>query len=257
MKILVIGDSCKDIYRYGECVKLDQEAPVPVFNEVNEVEYEGMSLNVANNVSSFGVNCEIITNKKTIYKIRYVDTRSNQLVMRVDQNDGVERIQKIQSINYKKYNAVIVSDYNKGFLTQSDLEYISNEAKLSFLQTSKVLAGWCKQFDYIKINNYEYTNTLQFANREFLDELNLIVTKGEQGVVYKEKKFPILNPVRIRSLAGAGDTFLAALAVNYLKNKNISKSIHFAQNASKKAVSELGITVVGDKSKRKPKIIKI
>ena len=257
MKILVIGDSCKDIYRYGECVKLDQEAPVPVFKEINEVEYEGMSLNVANNISSFGVNCELITNKETIYKIRYVDTRSNQLVMRIDQNDGVERIQKIQSINYKKYNAVIVSDYNKGFLSQSDLEYISNEAKLSFLQTSKVLGGWCKQFDYIKINNYEYSNTLQFANRKFLDDLNLIVTKGEQGVVYKEKEFPISNPVRIRSLAGAGDTFLAALVVSYLKNKNIIKSINFAQNASKKAVSELGITVVGDKSKRKPKIIKI
>ena len=61
----------------------------------------------------------------------------------------------------------------------------------------------------------------------------------------------------VRSLAGAGDTFLAALVVSYLKNMNINKSINFAQNASKKAVSELGISIVGDKKNRKPKIIKI
>ena len=59
-----------------------------------------------------------------------------------------------------------------------------------------------------------------------------------------------------RSLAGAGDTFLAALVVSYLKNKNISKSIQFAQNASRIAVSELGISVVGDQKNKKPKVIK-
>ncbi|OUX37593.1 MAG: hypothetical protein CBE33_02950 [Candidatus Pelagibacter sp. TMED273] len=257
MKILVIGDSCKDVYKYGICDRLDQEAPVPIFKEENETLYEGMTLNVANNVSSFGISCEIITNKKTISKIRYVDSRSNQLVMRIDQNDGVDRVKNIKQIDYKKYNAVIVSDYNKGFLKENDMEYISKEAKLSFLQTSKVLGNWCKDFNYIKINNYEYSNTLQFTKKTFLDELNLIVTKGEKGVSYKGKDFPILKPVMVRSLAGAGDTFLAALVVSYLKSKNITKSINFAQNASKKAVSRLGISIVGDKTNRKPKLIKI
>ena len=257
MKILVIGDSCKDIYKYGVCDRLDQEAPIPIFNEENEVIYEGMTLNVANNATSFGLSCEVITNNKIISKIRYVDSRSNQLVMRIDQNDGVDRIKKIKEINYKKYDAVIVSDYNKGFLNENDMEYISKESKLSFLQTSKVLGNWCKDFNFIKINNYEFSNTLQFTKRSFLDELNLIVTKGEKGVIYKGKKFPILKPVMVRSLAGAGDTFLAALVVSYLKNKNINKSINFAQNASKKAVSELGISIVGDKKNKKPKIIKI
>jgi bifunctional ADP-heptose synthase (sugar kinase/adenylyltransferase) len=32
MKILVIGDSCEDIFRYGKVNRLAPEAPVPVIN---------------------------------------------------------------------------------------------------------------------------------------------------------------------------------------------------------------------------------
>jgi len=30
MKIIVIGESCKDIFVYGDCDRLSPEAPVPV-----------------------------------------------------------------------------------------------------------------------------------------------------------------------------------------------------------------------------------
>lgn len=257
MKILVIGDSCNDIYKYGVCDRLDQEAPVPIFREEDSTTYEGMSMNVANNVSSFGINCTLITNKRNINKIRYVDSRSNQLVMRVDENDNVKRISNLKRLNIGQYDAVIVSDYNKGFLSENDMDYVSKESKVSFLQTNKVLSEWCKNFDYIKINNYEYSNTLQFTSKSFLKSLNLIITKGEKGASYKGKDYVIKKPVMVRSLAGAGDTFLAALVVSYLKNKSIPKSINFAQNASRKAVSELGISIVGDNKRKKPEVIKI
>ncbi len=256
MKILVIGDSCNDIYKYGICDRLDQEAPVPIFKEVNEESFQGMSLNVANNVTSLGINCDLITNKLEIKKIRYVDSRSNQLVMRVDENDSVKRIKNLKKINFMIYDAVIVSDYNKGFLYEEDMEYISNNSKLSFLQTNKVLSDWCSDFDYIKINNYEYSNTSQFTSKEFLNQINLIITRGEKGVTYKNKNFPISKPVMVRSLAGAGDTFLSALVVKFLETNNIVRSIKFAQNSSKKVVSQLGISVVGDLKNKKPKIIK-
>ena len=50
----------------------------------------------------------------------------------------------------------------------------------------------------------------------------------------------------VRSLAGAGDTFLSALVVKFIQTNDITRSIKFAQNSSKKAVSQLGISVVGD-----------
>ena len=36
MKILVIGDSCKDKYIYGLCERMCPEAPVPVFQPIKE-----------------------------------------------------------------------------------------------------------------------------------------------------------------------------------------------------------------------------
>ena len=35
MKLLVIGESCLDVYQYGDSVRLCPEAPVPVFNSNN------------------------------------------------------------------------------------------------------------------------------------------------------------------------------------------------------------------------------
>ena len=35
MKILIIGESCLDVYQYGDSRRLCPEAPVPVFNSNN------------------------------------------------------------------------------------------------------------------------------------------------------------------------------------------------------------------------------
>ena len=42
MKILVIGDSCTDIFRYGEVNRLAPEAPVPVIKPDREISNPGM-----------------------------------------------------------------------------------------------------------------------------------------------------------------------------------------------------------------------
>ena len=52
MKILIVGDSCKDIFVYGEITKLSPEAPVPVFNPIRQKENGGMAHNVFNNLVS-------------------------------------------------------------------------------------------------------------------------------------------------------------------------------------------------------------
>ena len=51
VKILVIGESCRDVFIYGECNRLCPEAPVPVFNPVKSVDNGGMARNVYRNVS--------------------------------------------------------------------------------------------------------------------------------------------------------------------------------------------------------------
>ena len=56
MNILVIGDSCTDIFRYGEVNRLAPEAPIPIIKPERETQNPGMAGNVVANLKSLGVN---------------------------------------------------------------------------------------------------------------------------------------------------------------------------------------------------------
>ena len=47
MRILVIGEKCIDEFIYGQCTRLNPEAPTPVFIEKKRIENQGMAGNVA------------------------------------------------------------------------------------------------------------------------------------------------------------------------------------------------------------------
>ena len=89
MSILVIGESCNDIFHYGVCNRLCPEAPVPVFNSSKVVNNGGMAMNVYSNLLSLGSNVQIHTNSnwKNITKTRFVDRRTNHMFMRLDERD--------------------------------------------------------------------------------------------------------------------------------------------------------------------------
>ena len=63
MKILIFGESCRDIFHYGICERLCPAAPVPVFKSIELSENGGMAMNVYNNIMAMGIGCDIITNK--------------------------------------------------------------------------------------------------------------------------------------------------------------------------------------------------
>ena len=50
MKILVIGDSCQDVFIYGKCERLCPDAPVPVFIPLKTKKIGGMAFNVYENI---------------------------------------------------------------------------------------------------------------------------------------------------------------------------------------------------------------
>jgi D-beta-D-heptose 7-phosphate kinase/D-beta-D-heptose 1-phosphate adenosyltransferase len=70
MKILVIGDSCKDVFIYGTANRLCPEAPVPVFIPKRKTETGGMAANVYENIESLNVEVDLITNSEPITKTR-------------------------------------------------------------------------------------------------------------------------------------------------------------------------------------------
>ena len=87
MNILVIGDSCEDIFIYGDIERISPEAPIPVFKPTSEESNGGMAKNVADNVEALDMHIHTVTNKNSITKRRFAENRSSQMVLRVDEHD--------------------------------------------------------------------------------------------------------------------------------------------------------------------------
>ena len=139
-------------------------------------------------------------------------------------------------------DAIIISDYDKGFLHEEDIQYICENNDNVFVDTKKKLGDWAGSANYIKINSLEYEQ-----NKDFLqgnDIINkIIITKGNEGCLFQGKIYPT-EDVPVKDISGAGDTFLAGLAVEYTRSNDIIKAINFAQKCTKIVVQKHGVSTV-------------
>ena len=228
----------RDVFNYGNCERICPEAPVPVFVPLHNTSNLGMAGDVYNNLLSLGNKCELITDKEFPKKERLVDIKSNQIITRIDYTKNKDKKFSFKGINFNNYSAVVVSDYDKGFLSREDLVKISNSHPLTFLDTKKKIDRWANNFSFIKINEVEYK-----ASKDTVSHSNLIVTLSEKGAMYKGEIFPV-KKVNITDISGAGDTFLAALVSEYIKSKNIKKAIKFANKCASIVVTKKGVSVI-------------
>lgn len=242
MKIVVIGDTCKDVFIYGESKRLSPEAPVPVFNPLYTMVNDGMAGNVVANISAISPKTRIdfYHSYERITKTRYVDAKTNHLFLRVDDEPASTRISLTEKIlsDIQEADAVVVSDYNKGFLSENDLSTISKLAKFSIVDTKKRISPiHLSHFNFIKINEHE-------ANQGVADELveKTIVTLGPQGARYRDIIYPSPSPKETIDVSGAGDTFLAAFVIKYLQTQDVHDSITFANKMCSIVVSKRGVS---------------
>ena len=247
-RLLVIGESCVDVFSYGECDRLCPAAPVPVFRATEtkkhlKKESGGRAMNVYANMLSLGANAEIYTNDtwKEISKTRYVDYRTNYIILRLDANEHLYGRCNLEEIDFTNYDAAVISDYDKGFVTKEDIEYISSHIPITFLDTKKIIGPWANNVSYIKINNNEFERTKYKISNELTNKI--IVTLGPDGCRYNDLVYPVPE-VEIRDTSGAGDTFMAALAIEYMHSGNIVKAIKFANNCATKTVQKKGVTTI-------------
>jgi D-beta-D-heptose 7-phosphate kinase/D-beta-D-heptose 1-phosphate adenosyltransferase len=238
IQVLVIGESCKDIFHYGEATRLAPEAPAPVFVPSYRKENDGMAGNVASNLRSLGADVILMTNTNPIVKSRYIDDNTNHLLLRIDEGDNEVTPFYFTLNDIAKYDAVIISDYNKGFLSESKIEHICNLHPLVLIDTKKLLGSYCEKAAFIKINSHEYERTKQFISPKLLDKL--IITCGKDGAKYMSKIYPVPK-VDVKDLSGSGDTFIAAFTFKFILTKNIDESIGFANEAATKVVQRRGV----------------
>jgi len=239
-KILLVGDYCKDIFHYGVCERLNPEAPVPVLKVLSKKTKEGMSANVRLNMESFGLVVDHFHNNEMIEKHRLIDRRFNHHLLRYDLGeDTVLREFDVNKIKKEDYDAVVISDYNKGFIRYNTIKKICEmfENTPIFVDTKKKDLS-CFHGCYIKINEKEFKLLkTEPKNSKF------IVTLGEDGALYEGEIFKT-EATEVFDVVGAGDVFLASLVYGFLNLGDIKKAIQIANKAATFSVSKIGTYVL-------------
>ena len=273
-KILVIGDLALDEMIYGDTEIISREAPVLILRHTHTKHILGGASNAAHNVSTLnagkvsvvgivgndyqsndlrkafdeaGINCNyLITDekRKTITKTRIsgscsqsvtqqivrIDRQTSEPVSKETENEIINTIEKI----LPEYDAVILSDYHLGTLTDKVIRKVTELAKKHSI---KVIVDAQKDLDRYK-DIYSMTPNLPDTQKhvgfyiktkedfiragnmiiEQTGAENVLITCGDNGMVLIERNnkythVPVFNKSRVFDVTGAGDTVTATYAL--------------------------------------------
>ena len=296
-KILVIGDLMLDIFYYGKSFRESPEAPVPVIEDADSQNILGGALNVANNIKNLGgnvciigmlgedkeaqiindllekeniSNTSIIKNKnfKTISKKRIFS--NNIQIARIDKEDKNYKFNftdKDISLIEKQISScdvLILSDYNKGFLSEDLIPIIidiarSNNVKIIVDPKKLDLASY-KGASIITPNLKEIQDAtgITIVNQKHLIDIckkivnqydfeHIVATKSEDGIsiISKTEDHHISGKlVNNPDVSGAGDTVIAVLALGLSVGLDVYSSANIANIAAGLVVAKEGTSVV-------------
>lgn len=293
--ILVIGDLMIDRYIYGSSNRLSPEAPVPIVNIQNESITLGGAANVIQNLVSLGASVsvagmvgndnagvQLIDHLKIDFletdlivkdstRVTTLKTRvlvGNHQLVRLD-NEVVhpistelenELINKIDGA-VQKADLVVLSDYNKGLLTES---FTNRVIALANLYGKRVIVD-PKGLDYkkykgaflIKPNRKELAEASKSENINSIEKLKtaanvifnqtevpyLVVTLSEQGMVILSPDAHVELPVKateVFDVTGAGDTVIACIAYFISLGMDLSDACELANHAAAIVIRRLG-----------------
>jgi len=239
--VLLIGDACEDIYHYGSIDRLCPEAPVPIVRHTHTEVRDGMCLNVRNNLETFGISVQVLCNPGLIQKQRFVDLRTKQHLLRADfgENERLTACDVVElgQYDFEKLDAVVIADYNKGFVEKEIIEAITAKAaaaNINVFVDSKKCDLSAYENCIIKINKLEFNKL-----KKQPAQCELIVTMGDLGARWNGNTYPT-EACDVFDVCGAGDTFLAALVYEQLATQSIEKGIQFANHCSRLVVGKFG-----------------
>ncbi len=247
LNILIIGDSCTDVYNYGTCDRISPEAPVPVLRTTHREEKPGMALNVQKNLEAMGHNTMILTNSEKIIKERFVDERNMQHLLRVDSGEQErlapmsKKLIKTVRMSGFEYHCVVISDYDKGFICNENckdiISSLRNQNVVVFVDSKKTDLS-CYEECILKLNEFEFSKIEKAPiNTE------IVVTLGSKGARWRDDIFGT-EPTSVFDVCGAGDTFLSAFVTAYMSTFSFSDSIKFANKCAGLSVKKFGNHIV-------------
>lgn len=231
-KILLIGDNCTDVYQYGVVDRISPEAPVPIFKLLYEERRPGMAGNVEHNLKALDCNVTYLHSETSI-KTRLVDKRSNQHIVRID-NDAKCSLIKLDSNMSLDYDAIVVSDYDKGSVSYELIEQLIDTKIPTFIDTKKTDLARLEGA-WVKINELEQSKVKSVCT-------GLIVTKGAKGAESIHYNLSCAAPsVEVADVTGAGDTFLAAFTFMWLSTNSLELAMRYAIQAASITVQHFGV----------------
>ena len=297
LNILVIGDVMLDRYVIGEVKRISPEAPVPVLAVREEKSVAGGAANVALNLKALGANVETIgwfgndergdelfdilgrrnigvdqefrfSTAPTISKSRV--TASNQQICRVDREASTECYSPDLNLlgkdiieKVKLADAVIISDYGKGFVTNQLLKLVSVNAKFLAIDPKPSRLLQYAKPDLITPNRFEALELagLSRESRDPFPQENVVlkifeqfaptmlaVTLGADGMLLAEDgeidKIIPTSAQEVFDVSGAGDTVIAALTLGLVAGKDFQDAAEFANLAAGVVVGKVGTATI-------------
>jgi rfaE bifunctional protein kinase chain/domain len=295
--IVVYGDVMLDEFVWGDVTRISPEAPVPVVEVRRESVHLGGAANVLANVVALGArasvtgvvgndragemlraelketgmlaSCDTLIldeSRPTTLKTRII--AHNQPVVRTDRErrtpvdeETEARIIEVLMKAVKEADAFVVSDYDKGAVTQrvlSEILPVAYKRGIPVLIDPKI-----RNFDAYRpatLVTPNHLEALRLANLEDhsdealkraahlirgrVDCESVLITRGERGMMLLESYH---EPVYVETVArevydvtGAGDTVIATLAVALAAGASMLEAAILANHAAGIVVGKIG-----------------
>lgn len=297
-RLAVVGDSMVDRFLWGRVDRISPEAPVPVVRLERETVKLGGAANVAANIRALGAEVVLFclcgqdeaaghlrsllaergiddtglvaaADRPTTIKTRII--AHNQQVVRADREDdspvGADLVARLVAGLQAggAFDAVVISDYGKGLLTDAALaaiiargrelgvpvvvdpkrgDYAQYRGATSLTPNQKEAEQACA----LVIRDQD---TLRQAGRTLLERTAaeaILITRGEHGMALYQKDgaehhLPT-EATTVYDVTGAGDTVIAAYTAALAAGAGFADAAFLSNHAAGIAVRELGTAAV-------------
>ncbi|KAB0670138.1 D-glycero-beta-D-manno-heptose-7-phosphate kinase [Oryzomonas sagensis] len=299
VKCLVMGDLMLDEYLWGKTERISPEAPVQVVDVLREELRLGGAGNVVNSLRALGAQvtvCSVVgqdangevllsalgrqaagteavfrdPGRRTSRKTRVV--ASNQQIVRIDREsrtplpkDVEEQVCAWIAAHAGEFGVILLSDYNKGVLTQRVIEAAvaaAAKAAVPVLVDPKgadfaryhgatILTPNRKEAETASGMAIHDMDSLSRAAESIMETAgleHLLITRSEEGMsLFTRHGTAVHIPTVAREVfdvSGAGDTVLATLAVGMASGLTMAEAAGLANVAAGIAVGKLGTSTV-------------
>ena len=293
--VVVIGDLILDEYIEGRVERISPEAPVPVVELLKDEHKPGGAANVAVLLKTLGADVKLAgvvgederaelllgilrkkgidtslvvkeENRPTTVKTRII-SRAHHIV-RLDrevknpiQNVTEKEVIKRISNYHDQVDAILIEDYDKGFITRGIVDAIKSMNKPIYVDPKVKNIPLYKDIKVLKPNFSEFNAATGYASGKDEESLyveikrfresqrveTLIVTLGGKGMILcTEEKLCHIPAIKreVFDVTGAGDMVISAYTLADLSGFNMLDSAIISSIAAGIEVTKLGATPV-------------